>query len=80
MPSGHPSGQRAGEVSVIIAGRNGYDAAQAQRDERDEMTSAAYGGAWSGTEIILTHRPQEIAADPSIVAMNCGIPRALPHR
>jgi calcineurin-like phosphoesterase family protein len=53
----------AGEVAVIIAGRNGYDAAQAQRDERDEMTSEAYGGAWSGTKIILTHRPHEIADD-----------------
>ena len=67
----------AGEVAVIIAGRNGYDAAQAQRDKRDEMTSEAYGGAWSGTEIILTHRPHEIANDPSIVAMNCGIVEAI---
>lgn len=69
----------AGEVAVIIAGRNGYDAAQAQRDERDEMTSEAYGGAWSGTEIILTHRPHEIADDPSIVAMNCELGEAIDH-
>src|SRR5699024_1669044 len=41
----------AAAVGVIISGRAGYDAAQAQRDERDEMTSQAYGGAWSGTEI-----------------------------
>ncbi|WP_258069625.1 hypothetical protein [Arthrobacter sp. SX1312] len=31
----------AGAVAVGIAGRNGYDAAQAQRDERDEMTFEA---------------------------------------
>ncbi|HWM17012.1 MAG TPA: dihydrofolate reductase, partial [Microbacterium sp.] len=37
----------AGEVAVIISGRDGYDAAKAQRDERDKMTSEAYGGAWS---------------------------------
>jgi dihydrofolate reductase len=67
----------AGAVSVIIAGRAGYDAARAQRDERNEMTSKAYGGAWSGTEFILTHRPHEIADDPSIVALDCGIVEAV---
>jgi hypothetical protein len=46
----------AGDVAVIIAGRAGYDAAKAQQGERDRMTSEAYGGAWSGTEFILTHR------------------------
>jgi dihydrofolate reductase len=67
----------AGEVAVIIAGRDGYDAAKAQQDERDELTSEAYGGAWSGTEFILTHRPDELADDPSIVAVNCGIVEAV---
>jgi dihydrofolate reductase len=67
----------AGEVAVIISGRDGYDAAKAQRDERDKMTSEAYGGAWSGTEFILTHRPEEISDDPSIVALNCDIVEAV---
>jgi dihydrofolate reductase len=67
----------AGRVGVIIAGRNGYDAAKAQAAERDETTSEAYGGAWSGTEIILTHRPEEIADDPAIVAMNCSVVEAV---
>ncbi|XRQ16238.1 dihydrofolate reductase family protein, partial [Actinomadura welshii] len=67
----------AGDVAVIIAGRAGYDAAKAQRDERDEMTSEAYGGAWSGTEIILTHRPEELADDPSVVPLNCDIVEAI---
>ncbi|KAE8765061.1 dihydrofolate reductase family protein [Georgenia thermotolerans] len=67
----------AGEVAVIIAGRAGYDAAKAQRDERDETTSQAYGGAWSGTELILTHRPEELADDPSVVAMSCDVVEAI---
>ncbi|MEB8326094.1 dihydrofolate reductase family protein [Dietzia kunjamensis] len=67
----------AADVAVIIAGRDGYDAARAQRDERDDLTSEAYGGAWSGTEFILTHRPEELADDPSVVALDCHITEAI---
>ncbi|WP_454295316.1 dihydrofolate reductase family protein [Salana multivorans] len=67
----------ASKVAVIIAGRDGYDAAKAQRDERDEVTAEPYGGAWSGTEIILTHRPEELADDPTVVAMSCSISEAI---
>lgn len=67
----------AGEVAVIISGRDGYDAARAQRGERDELTSEAYGGAWSGTEFVLTHRPGELADDPGVTAMNCDIAEAI---
>ncbi|MPV37113.1 dihydrofolate reductase family protein [Georgenia subflava] len=67
----------AAAAAVIISGRAGYDAAKAQQDERDEQTSAAYGGAWSGTEIILTHRPEELADDPTVVALNCDITEAI---
>ncbi|GAB3248100.1 dihydrofolate reductase family protein [Arthrobacter pigmenti] len=66
----------AGAVAVIISGRAGYDAAKAQQDERDEMTSEAYGGAWSGTEFVLTHRPEEIDDDPNIIPLNCDIVEA----
>ena len=65
----------ASRVAVIISGRRGYDAAKDQADERDELTSAAYGGAWSGTEFILTHRPEEPADYPTAPAMN-GTPAA----
>jgi len=41
------------------------------------MTSAAYGGAWSGKEFILTHRPDEIAGDPTVIALNCDIVEAV---
>lgn len=67
----------AAKVAVIISGRRGYDAAKDQADERDELTSAAYGGAWSGTEFILTHRPEELAADGAITALNCSIAEAV---
>ncbi|AVZ40286.1 MULTISPECIES: dihydrofolate reductase family protein [unclassified Dietzia] len=67
----------AADVAVIIAGRDGYDAAKAQRDERDELTAEAYGGAWSGTEFILTHRPDELADDPGVTALDCHIVEAV---
>ncbi|UPK74638.1 dihydrofolate reductase family protein [Nocardioidaceae bacterium SCSIO 66511] len=67
----------AGAVAVIIAGRDGYDAAKALQDERDDLTSEPYGGAWSGTEFILTHRPEELADDPTVIALNCDIVEAI---
>ncbi|MDO0937771.1 dihydrofolate reductase family protein [Streptomyces sp. DG2A-72] len=67
----------AGEVAVIISGRAGYDAAKAQQDERDETTSEAYGGAWSGTEFVLTHRPEELADDQAVIPLNCDIVEAI---
>lgn len=69
--------QMASRVAVIISGRAGYDAALAQRHERDAQTSEAYGGAWSGTEFILTHRPEELAADPAVIALNCDVVEAI---
>jgi len=76
MPEG-TTATMAGEVAVIISGRSGYDAAKAQVDDRDELTSEAYGGAWSGTEFILTHRPEELADDPTVTALNCNIVEAI---
>lgn len=67
----------ASAVAVIISGRRGYDAAKAQADIRDEMTSEAYGGAWSGTEFVLTHRPEELEDDDSVIALNCSIAEAV---
>ncbi|WP_114855192.1 dihydrofolate reductase family protein [Brachybacterium sp. YJGR34] len=63
-------------VGVIISGRRGYDAARAQAEERD-LTAEAYGGAWSGTEIILTHRPEELADDPSVLALDVDVVEAV---
>ncbi|WP_394215546.1 hypothetical protein [Brachybacterium vulturis] len=63
----------AAPVGVILSGRRGYDAARAQADVRDELTAEAYGGAWSGIEIVRTHRPQEIADDPAITALDADV-------
>ena len=32
---------------------------------------------WSGTEIVLTHRPREIADDPAITAWDCEVREAV---
>lgn len=79
--------QLARAVGAILSGRRGYDAALAQASERDELTSEAYGGAWSGIEFVLTHRPEELADDPRVIApgtdgpgivpLNCGIREAI---
>ncbi|WP_087008907.1 dihydrofolate reductase family protein [Gulosibacter sp. 10] len=69
----------AAKVAVIISGRRGYDAARAQADIRDETTAEAYGGAWSGTEIVLTHRPEELAEDPAVIAMDCSVEAAIEY-
>lgn len=67
----------AAAVGAIISGRRGYDAARAQAAERDPLTAEAYGGALAGTEFVLTHRPEELAADPTVVALNCDVADAI---
>jgi dihydrofolate reductase len=67
----------ADAVGVIISGRRGYDAALAQAAERGELTAEAYGGAWSGAEIVLTHRPEELADDPSVIALDVDVAEAV---
>lgn len=67
----------AAAVGVIISGRKGYDAAKAQQSVRDDSTAEAYGGAWSGTEFILTHHPEELAGDSSVTALDCSIAEAI---
>lgn len=67
----------AAAVGVILSGRRGYDAARAQADHRDELTAEAYGGAWTGTEIVLTHRPAELADDPAVTAWDVDVVEAV---
>lgn len=67
----------AAPVGVILSGRRGYDAARAQADVRDELTAEAYGGAWSGLEIVLTHRPEELADDPAVTALDVDVVEAV---
>ena len=63
----------AADVGVILSGRRGYDAAREQADQRDELTAEAYGGAWEGIEIVLTHRPAELADDSAVTAWNVDV-------
>ncbi|APX32132.1 dihydrofolate reductase [Brachybacterium sp. P6-10-X1] len=72
------SEQLAGAVGAILSGRRGYDAALAQASERDDLTSEAYGGAWSGVELVLTHRPEELADDPRVIAAGSDGPGIVP--
>ena len=67
----------AAPVGVIISGRRGYDAAIARAAERGELTSEAYGGAWGGVEIVLTHRPEELDDDPSVIALDVDVAEAI---
>lgn len=67
----------AAAVGAILSGRRGYDAALAQRAERGELTAEAYGGAWQGTEFVLTHRPEELADDPTVIALDADLVTAL---
>jgi dihydrofolate reductase len=65
------SSQLADEVArgtgVVLAGRGWYEVASA-----DEAGAVAgiYGGAWSGPVIVLTHHPERLASDPTVVAVS----------
>lgn len=76
LPEGSTE-RMAERVAVIISGRRGYDAALAQRGDRDELTAEPYGGAWSGTEFVLTHRPEDLDDDPAVIALNCDVREAI---
>ncbi|GAA4284449.1 dihydrofolate reductase family protein [Brevibacterium daeguense] len=65
------------KVGAMLSGRRGYDAAQAQADERGELTAEAYGGAWDGPQFVLTHRPEELAGDPHISALGGPVEDAI---
>jgi dihydrofolate reductase len=58
-------------IGAVLAGRHGYDLGMM----RGEMK--VYGGAWSGPQFVLTHRPGDLPADPSITFLSCGIAEAV---
>src|SRR5262249_49508621 len=47
-------------IGAMLAGRHGYDLAMIRGDMK------IYGGAWTGPQFVLTHRPGDTPADPSI--------------
>jgi dihydrofolate reductase len=60
-----------GSIGAVLAGRHGYDLGMMRGDMK------VYGGAWSGPQFVLTHRPGDTPADPSITFLSCGIAEAV---
>jgi dihydrofolate reductase len=57
-------------IGAALAGRRGYD--------QGMMRGAKlYGGAWSGPQFVLTHRPAEPPADPSVTFLHGSLREAV---
>src|SRR5690606_29930802 len=54
-------------TGAMLGGRRGYDVA---RRDSGKPSGEAFGGAWSGTGLVLTHRPPE--DDPDTVFLSGG--------
>ncbi len=61
-------------TGAMLAGRHTYDVGQRLR--RPE-TSAAYGGAWSGAELVLTHRARTADDNPTAVFLSGDVGEAV---
>ncbi|MDN3354306.1 dihydrofolate reductase family protein [Actinomadura sp. DC4] len=61
-------GEIIGSIGAVLAGRRGYDRGMMRGDQK------AYGGAWSGPQFVLTHRPDDAPPqDPSITFLSSGV-------
>lgn len=58
-------------IGAALAGRHGYDLGMMRGGDKP------YGGAWSGPQFVLTHRPADIPADPSITFLSGGVREAV---
>jgi dihydrofolate reductase len=58
-------------IGAVLGGRRGYDLGMMRG------TMKVYGGAWSGPQFVLTHRPGDTPADPSITFLSCDIAEAV---
>jgi hypothetical protein len=57
----------ARSTGVVLAGRGWYDVASA---DEGGAVAGIYGGAWSGPVLVLTHRPERLAADATVEAVS----------
>lgn len=57
----------ARSTGVVLAGRGWYEVASA---DEGGAVAGIYGGAWSGPVLVLTHRPEELAADAAVEAVS----------
>ena len=61
-------------LGCLIVGRNSYNVG---KNSSTEETSKAYGGAWVGPELILTHNPPNDEKDPNKFFFNGTIKEAI---
>lgn len=58
-------------IGAVVAGRHGYDLGMMRGGKK------VYGGAWSGPQFVLTHRPGDAPQDPAITFLSGGIRQAV---
>jgi dihydrofolate reductase len=72
---GGPSGQSVAAITASIGaalgGRRGYDLGMMRGKQK------LCGGAWSGPQFVLTHRPESVPEEPSISFLSCSLVEAL---
>ncbi len=61
-------------TGAMLSGRHTYDVGQ--RSRRSE-TSAAYGGAWSGAQFVLTHQAKTSDDNPAAVFLSGDVAEAV---
>jgi dihydrofolate reductase len=70
-PSAEAVREITGSIGAVLAGRHGYDLGMMRGDKK------VYGGAWSGPQFVLTHRPADAPPGPSITFVSGGIGQAV---
>jgi dihydrofolate reductase len=60
-------------TGAILAGRGWYDGAAGKYGR----VSGIYGGRWEGPVFVITHRPEDLAEDPTVTAISDGIEAAV---
>jgi dihydrofolate reductase len=63
--------QIIGSIGAALGGRRGYDRGMMRGEAK------LYGGAWSGPQFVLTHRPGEAPPDPAVTFVSGSIRRAV---
>ena len=73
-----PGNPIVGEIikstGALLVGRRTYDAGQ--KEGQPEEATEAFGGAWSGPQFVLTHRPPA-EPDPAVTFLSGDITRAV---
>ncbi|MFE3195506.1 dihydrofolate reductase family protein [Nocardia sp. NPDC059240] len=60
-------------TGAVLSGRRGYDLGNRARDGERKL----YGGMWAGPVFVLTHRIDEVPADPAVTFLSCGVAEAV---